>query len=172
MAKHSIKTTTNTPIWSPAYTILVHIEAKFKEELDNLLADGIIEESYSPWCSPPIPVKMKDMSIRIVVDCRKLNSATVYDIFCMPSTEKVIARLGQAQFLSKLDLAKGFHQVPMADDSKDITTYSCKLGKCIYLGMPFGLRNAPSTFQVMMQRCLLHLEAFSSRCNNFLSDLV
>ena len=48
LAKHSIKTTTNTPIWSPAYTIPVHIEAKFKEELDNLLADVIIEESDSP----------------------------------------------------------------------------------------------------------------------------
>ena len=52
LAKHSIKTTTTTPIWSPAYTIPVHIEAKFKEELDNLLDDGIIEESDSLWCSP------------------------------------------------------------------------------------------------------------------------
>ena len=53
LAKHCIKTSTNSPIWSPAYTIPVNIEAKFKEELDNLIADGIIEESDSPWCSPP-----------------------------------------------------------------------------------------------------------------------
>ena len=112
--------------------------------------------------APHIPVKKKDMSIHIVVDYRKLNSVTVYDPFYMPLTEEVIARLGQAQFLSKLDLAKGFHQVPMADDSKDFTTLSCKFGKCRYLRMPFGLRNVPSTSQVMMQRCLLHLEAFSS----------
>ena len=99
---------------------------------------------------------------RIVVDYRKLNSVTVYDPFYMPSTEEVIARLGQAQFLSKLDLAKGFHQVPMADNSKDFTIFSCKFRKYRYLRMPFGLRNAPSTFQVMLQRCLLNLEAFSS----------
>ena len=52
MAKHSIKTTITTPIWSPAYTIPVCIDAKFKEELDHLLDDGIIEESDSLWCSP------------------------------------------------------------------------------------------------------------------------
>ena len=137
---------TTTPIWSPAYTIPVHIEAKFKEELDNLLDDCIIEESGILWCSPAIPVKKKDMSIRIVVDYRKLNSVTVYDTFYMPSTEEVIARLGQAQFLSKLDLTKGFHQVPMADNSKDLTTFSCKFGKYRYLRMSFGLKNAPSTF--------------------------
>ena len=76
-----------------------------KEELDNLLDHGIIEESDSLCCSPPIPVKKKDMSICIVVDYRKLSSVTVYNPFYMPSTE-------EAQFLSKLDLAKGFHQVP------------------------------------------------------------
>ena len=75
----------------------------------------------------------------------------MYDPFCVPSTEKVIARLGQAQLLSKLDLAKEFHQVPMADDSKNLATFSCKFGEYTYLRMPFGLNNAPSTFQVMVQ---------------------
>ena len=123
----SIKTTTTTQIWSPAYTIPVHIEAKFEDELDNFLDDGIIEESDSLWCSPPIPVKKKDMLILIVVYYRKLNSVTVYDHFYMPSTEEMIARLGQAQFLSKLDLAKGFHQVPMADDSRILVLFCVNL---------------------------------------------
>ena len=90
----------------------------------------------------------------------------------MPLTEEVIARLGQVQFLSKLDLAKGFHQVPMADNSKDLTTFSCKFGKYRYIRMPFDLKNSPSTFQVMIQNCLLHLEATSSMySNHFLSDM-
>ena len=80
----------------------------------------------------------------------------------MPSTEEVIARLGQTQFLSKFYQANWFHQVPMADDSKGLTTFSCKFGKYRYLRMPFGLNNTPSTFQVMMQHCLLPLEVFSS----------
>ena len=64
------------------------IEAKFKEELDNLLDDGIIEESDRLWCSPPIPVKKKDMSICIVDDYRNSNSVTVNDPFYMPSRLK------------------------------------------------------------------------------------
>ena len=89
--------------------------------------DGIIEESDSLWCSPPIPVKKKDMLILIVVYYRKLNSVTVYDHFYMPSTEEMIARLGQAKFLSKLDLAKGFHQVPMTDDSRILVLFQVNL---------------------------------------------
>ena len=81
---------------------------------------------------------------------------------CYRLKEEVIARLGKAQFLSKLDIFKGFHQVPMADNSKDLTTFSSKFGKYRFLTMPFGLKNVPSTFQVMMQHCLLHLEAFLS----------
>ena len=61
--------------------------------------DDGIKGSDSLCCSPPIPVKKKDMPIGIVVDYRKLNSCTLYDPFYMPSTEEVIARLGQAQFL-------------------------------------------------------------------------
>ncbi len=129
-----------------------------------MLADGIIEESDSSWSSPPIPVRKKNGTIRIAVDYRKMNIVTIYNPFYMPSTEEVISSLGQANLLSKMDLAKGFHQVPMATDSKDKTTFSCKFGKFRYLRMPFGLRNAPSTFQIMMQRCLKDLELFSSPC--------
>ena len=81
---------------------------------------------------------------------------------CNELTEEVIARLGQAHFLSKLNLVKGFHQVPMAGNSKDLTTFSSKFGKYRYLTMPFDLKNVPSTFQVMMQHYLLHFEAFLS----------
>ena len=118
-----------------------------------MLADGIIEESDSLWCSPPIPVKKKDLSSRS-------HSVTVYDPFYMPLTEEVIARLGYAQFQTKqLDIARGF--IRLQDDSKDFKTFSCKFGKYGYLRMLFGTKNALSTYQVMMQRCL-HLEAFSS----------
>ncbi len=114
------------------------------------MAQGIITESDSHWCSPPLPVRKKDGSIRIVVDYRKLNQVTEDEPLYMPSTEEILARLGAAHYLSKLDLAKGFHQIPMAEESSKYTAFACKFGKFEYLKMPFGLKNAPATFQLLM----------------------
>ncbi len=90
------------------------VEAQFKAELNSLLDLGIIVHSQSSWCSPPIPVKKKDGTIHIVVDFCKLNTITVAEPFYMPSTEEEIARLGATKYLSKVDLAKGFHQISMS----------------------------------------------------------
>ncbi len=161
-ASHKIKVSCDKPLWSPAYVLPLNVEDKFREELNSLLAQGIITESDSHWCSPPLPVRKKDGSIRIVVDYRKLNQVTEDEPFYMPSTEEISARLGAAHCFSKLDLAKGFHQIPMAKESRKYTAFACKFGKFEYLKMPFGLKNAPATFQLLMQRCLAGLEAFSS----------
>jgi len=168
-AHHSILVSDATPIWSPSFTIPLHIESQFKAELDSLLEQGIVEVSNSNWSSPPIPVRKKDGSIRIVVDYRKLNSITQPQPFYMPSTEEVIARLGSAVLLSKVDLAKGFHQIPMAEDAKKFTAFSCKYGKFQYVRMPFGLRNAPATFQLLMQQVLSDLNEF---CEPYIDDVV
>ncbi len=79
----------------------------------------------------------------------------------MPSIEDILSQLGNAIFLSKLDLLKGFHQVPMSPESKEYTAFSCPQGKFQYRVMPFGLTNAPSTFQQLMQLVLRGLETFS-----------
>ncbi len=147
----SIHTTSNVPVWSPSYTISFSVQGKFMEELDSLLSAGIIEPSQSEWSSPPIPVKKKDGSIRIVVDYRKLNSVTIPMPFYMPSTEEIISSLGNAKVMSKLDLARGFHQVPVEEASHDLTTFSCKFGKYRYRRMPFGLK--------------MQLVSFSCLCN-------
>ncbi len=80
----------------------------------------------------------------------------------MPSVIETVSRLGKAAFLSKLDLLKGFHQVPMSLESRKYTAFSCRHGKYHYKRMPFGLRNAPATFQLLMQEVLRGLEHFSS----------
>ncbi len=94
----------------------------------------------------PLRVRKKDGGIRIVVDFRKLNKVTIPEPFTMPSIDFVVSQLGEARFLSKLDLLKGFHHVPLAEESKHLTSFSCLLGKFQYRIMPFGLRNAPATF--------------------------
>ncbi len=78
--------------------------------------------------------------MRNAVDFRKLNTMTISEPFLMPTTEEIIARLGNAKFLSKPDLCKGFHQVPMHPDAKHLTAFSCRYGKFQYKKMPFGLK--------------------------------
>ncbi len=149
------------PIWSPSFPIPAQVESEFRKELDSLIALDIIEPSTSKWSCPPIPVRKKDGGIRIVVDYRKINDITIPEPFDMPTVDSIVSRLGSAKFLSKLDLLKGFHQVPLDDNSKKYTAFSCKYGKYQYKRMPFGLRNAPATFQLLMQRVLRGLEEFA-----------
>ncbi len=161
VVSHSISVTSQTPLWSPSYTIpLAHQEA-IRLEIENLIALGIIEPSHSKWSSPPMPVRKKDGGIRIVIDYRKLNSVTVNDPFTMPSIDDILSQLGDSAILSKLDLLKGFHQVPMEESSKELTAFTCLQGKFQYRVMPFSLTNAPSTFQQLMQSVLHGLESHS-----------
>lgn len=133
----------------------------FRQEIESLLTLGIIESSNSSWSSPPLPVRKKDGGIRIVVDFKKLNNVTVPEPFKMPTIDSIVSQLGSATFLSKIDLLKGFHQVPMDEHSKELTAFSCLQGKFQYRRMPFGLRNAPATFQLLMQRVLSGLDSFA-----------
>ena len=95
----------------------------FREEIKSLLALGIIEPSTSPWSSSPMPVKKHEGGIRIVVHFRKLNLVTVPEPFLKPSIDSILAQLGDATFLSKLDLLKGFHQVSL-DEGKEERVWS------------------------------------------------
>ncbi len=119
-----------------------------------MLELGVIEPSVSKWASPPIPVKKKDGGIRIVIDFRKLNQVTVREPFTMPSIDDILSHLGNVTILSKIDLLKGFYQVPMEESSKQYTAFTCLQGKFQFRVMPFGLTNALSTFQLLMQSVL------------------
>ena len=91
--------------------------------------------------------------MRLCIDFRRLNE-TVPDPYLMPRMEEIIDCLGEAMYVSTLDLNKGFHQVPMKPDDIEKTAFCTPWGKYEYLFMPFGLRNAPSTFQRLMDLVL------------------
>ncbi len=169
LVQHSISVSTSTPLWSPSYSIPLSYQEAFRLEIENMISLGVIEPSTSKWSSPPLPVRKKDGGIRIVIDFRKLNSVTVREPFTMPSIDDIISHLGEATILSKLDLLKGFYQVPMDEVSKQYTAFTCLQGKFQFKVMPFGLTNAPSTFQLLMQSVLRGLEPF---CLPYIDDLV
>ncbi|KAH3678275.1 hypothetical protein WICPIJ_008857, partial [Wickerhamomyces pijperi] len=124
------------------------------EELDkqvkDLEAQGFVRPSESPFNSPVLFVKKKSGELRLCVDYRLLNVHTIRDRFPMPLIENLLLRVGQASVFSKLDLLSGYHQIPMAAESREMTAFSTATGHYEWLVMPFGLTNAPSTFQRMM----------------------
>ncbi len=101
-----------------------------------------------------IPVRKKDGGLRHAVDYRRLNAITVSLPFYMPTIEGVVDKLGNAKYFSKLDLTKGFHQIPIDENSKDKTTFIMPFGKYRYNRLPFNLKNAPAAFQTMISSCL------------------
>ncbi|XP_076131023.1 retrovirus-related Pol polyprotein from transposon opus [Alosa pseudoharengus] len=123
-----------------------------KEHINQLLETQVIRESCSPYASPIVLVKKKDGSLRMCVDYRQLNSKTRRDAFPLPRIEESLDALTGAQWFSTLDLASGYNQVPVREDDKAKTAFCTPFGLFEWNRMPFGLCNAPSTFQRLMQR--------------------
>ncbi|KAL0185385.1 hypothetical protein M9458_021082, partial [Cirrhinus mrigala] len=123
-----------------------------KTHINQLLEAQIIRESCSPYASPIVLVKKKDGSLRMCVDYRQLNSKTRKDAFPLPRIEETLDALTGARWFSTLDLASGYNQVPVTEGDKAKTAFCTPFGLFEWNRMPFGLCNAPSTFQCLMER--------------------
>lgn len=123
-----------------------------KEHIGQLLRAQVIRESSSPYASPIVLVRKKDGSLRMCVDYRLLNSKTQKDAFPLPRIEESLDALTGACWFSTLDLASGYNQVPVTEGDRHKTAFCTPFGLFEFNRMPFGLCNAPSTFQRLMQR--------------------
>ena len=136
------------------YRIPEKLKAGVKKEIDWLLEQDIIGHSASPYASPLVPLTKPDGSTRLCVDYRRLNEKTVSDPYYMGTLDEIVERVGQRNVLSKIDLANGYYQVPVAAGSKEKTAFISPYGKYEFSRMPFGLNNARVVFQRMMDGVL------------------
>lgn len=146
-----------------------------EKQINDMLDQGIITESQSPWNFPLIVVPKKiDASgkrkWRLCIDFRKLNDKSIGDSYPLPNIQEILDKLGRARYFSALDCASGYWQIPIAKEDQCKTAFSTNTGHYEFTRMPFGLKAAPATFQRLMNNVLSG--TLGSRCLVYLDDIV
>ena len=134
----------------PPYRLSPKESEELQAQIDELIAQGHIRPSQSPYGAPVLFVPKKDGRWRMCVDYRALNKQTIKDKYPLPRIDDLIDRLGQARHFTTLDLASGYHQIAVKDADIYKTAFRTQRGQFEFLVMPFGVTNAPATFQRLM----------------------
>ncbi|PVD36422.1 hypothetical protein C0Q70_03405 [Pomacea canaliculata] len=141
---HSITLTDNVIVNIKQYPLPFTSERIVKEEVEKMLALGIIEQSSSPFASPVVIVRKKDGSTRFCIDFRELNKVTRFDAEPIPDVELLFSQLQGKNYFTKIDLAKGYWQIPMAEKDKEKTAFQTPLGLFHFTRMHSGCQRPPA----------------------------
>ena len=142
------------PIQQKGYKETIDKKMFIKKEIEKMLKVGRIRKSYGEWASPVTLAKKKTGTYRFCVDYRALNQITKSDVYPLPRIDEMLERYEQSKWFTSIDLAAGFHQVEMDEQDKEKTAFTCSVGIYEFNVMPFGLKNAPATFQRLMNEVL------------------
>ena len=140
-----------------------------RRQVNELLKEGIIEESDSPWASAYVLAKKKNGEYRLCIDFRKLNLATKKVVYPLPNIDECLETLSGKRYFSQLDFKSGFWQIAMDEKSKELTSFRTEDGQYQFKRMPFGLTNAPATFQKMVNTILAGLKGMNLQV--FIDDI-
>lgn len=137
-------------------------------EVKYLVENELVEGSHSEWSSPCLLVPKPNSTYRFCTDYRKVNAVTKTDSYPIPRMEDCIDKVGSAKYVSKLDLLKGYWQVPLTPKAVEVSAFVTPDGLYQYKVMPFGMKNASATFQRLMNEVIFELEG----CDVYIDDLI
>ncbi|XP_068073009.1 uncharacterized protein [Danio rerio] len=168
LIEHNIELKPDAVVRRMSYRVPERLQEALKEEVDLMLRLGIIEPSKSEWCHPVVLVPKKDGSIRFCIDFRYLNSVTKFDAYPTPRISDLTDRLGTSKFLTTIDLSKGYWQIPLTPQSRELTAFKTPWGLFHFKVLAFGLHGAPASFQRLMDQVLRGLPFTAA----YLDDIV
>lgn len=167
---HEISTTTPTTPYQHPYRVSVPKQEYIEQEVQKLLKEGKIQHSASPYGAPVVLPTKKDGTYRFAIDYRKLNAITVKDRFPLPRIDDLIDKVAGCKYFATLDAKSGYHQVSMLEKDIPKTAFVTSSGQYEWRVMPFGLCNAPATFQRMMNNILRDL--IPKKCLVYIDDIL
>lgn len=142
-AQHVIRLTDPVPIKQRYWPRNPAMQAVINDEVDDILRQGVIEPSHSPWSSPVVVLRKKDGKFRFCIDFRKVNNVTCKDAYPLPQVIATLDKLRGARYLSTLDLKNGYWQISLSPESRPITAFTVP-GKGLF------------QFRVMLSDCIRH----------------
>ncbi len=170
LVKHTIDTGDQRPVRLPPRRPPITKQDIEKEEVQKMLDRGVIEPCQSSWASPVVLVTKKDGTTRFCIDYRKLNDVTKKDAYPLPRIDDTLDALRGSMYFSTLDLYAGYWQVEMDQGDIDKTAFVTRQGLFRFTVMPFGLCNAPATFERLMELVLKDLNW--KICLIYLDDII
>ena len=145
----------------PAYRMAPAELTELRSQLKEYVENGWIRPSRSPYAAGVTFARKKDGSLRLCIDYRALNAITKKNSYPLPRIDDLIDRLNGSKVFSKIDLRSGYHQIRVAPADVEKTAFITRYGTFEFLVMPFGLCNAPATFQTLMNEVLAeHIDRF------------
>ena len=157
-----------SPIKQHPYRLSPAKQKSLKDKIQYLLENDLIEPSKSNCSSPCILVPKPDGSYRMCTDYRKVNNVTKSDTFPIPRMDDCMDHIGNAKYIMKFDLLKGFWQLPLTDHAKEISAFITPNGLYQYKVMPFGMKNSPAMFQRLINSIVSDIDG----CEAYIDDVM
>ena len=170
LVRHKINTGNAVPIRIPARRLPFGKRKTEQEEVKSMIERGVIQPSTSPWASPIVLVTKKDGTTRFCVDYRALNNVSIKDAYPLPRIDDSLDALNGGRYFNTMDLMSGFWQIEMAPEDQEKTAFSTSLGLYEFKVMPFGLVNAPASFERLMETVLRGLQW--EECLVYMDDII